>query len=129
MYSQEYEDGEILVESEPIRYELHDIQRAKWRTNIVRNKTVLGSTILSNDGEYSNTVESVISYDYEKQIYWGNADGVARGLKAEVFEKNKLPLLLAKGWGLKVTEQLTEVRFHFLSICIAIKQFSFNINK
>lgn len=135
-YLQEYEDGEILIESEPIRYELRDIKKDKWRTSITPNITILGEAVLSNTGEYSNTVETVISYVFNRIIYWGTVEGVARGLPTEVFESGKPSLKLKEGWGLKVSELATEVRSfnctysqfeNDLFIC-STKHFRCNIN-
>lgn len=98
-----------MCESEPVRYELRDIKKDKWRTHIVRNETVLGSATLSNDGDYSNTVETAISYIFDKVVYWGTYEGVARGLPTKVFENNKESVDLNKGWGLKVIDKRTEV--------------------
>lgn len=116
--SQEYEDGEILVESEPIRYELRDIKKDKWRTSITPNETILGTTVLTNTGEGSNTVETVISYKFNRVIYWGTVEGVGRGLPTQVYENAKSsPVELKEGWGLKVSELVTEVRaFNLKSI-------------
>lgn len=112
---QEYEDGEVLVESEPTKYELRDIKKDKWRTSYNRDPRVLGTAVLANNGEYSNTVETVISYTYDKVIYWGTIEGVARGLPTEVFENAKLPgvNLGATGWGFKINETKTEVNYPF----------------
>lgn len=88
-----------MSESEPIRYEIRDIKTDKWRTQIIRNATLLGSTILANDGELSNLVETVITYQYDKVQYWGTVDGVSRGLPTKVYELNKPVSELA--WGLK----------------------------
>lgn len=111
MELQEYEDGEILVESEPIRYELRDIKKDNLRTSTTPNETILGTAVLENTGEYSNTVETVISYKFNKIIYWGTIEGVARGLPTEVYENAKSsPIKLKDGWGLKVSEVVTEVR-------------------
>lgn len=107
---QEYDDGQILIEYEPIRYELRDIKIDKWRTHIVRNLTILGETILSNSEEYSNSVETAIGYTYDKVLYWGTYEGVARGLPTTVYETNKAPVQLDKGWGLKEVHKREEVR-------------------
>lgn len=111
MLFQEYEDGEILVEAEPIRYELRDIKKDKWRTQITPNETVLGSVVLSNTGEGSNIVEAAVTYKFSKVIYWGTVEGVGRGLPTEVFENAKSsPVTLVKGWGLKDITPIEEVR-------------------
>lgn len=100
-YKQEYEDGQILVEAEPIRYELRDIKTDKWRTQIFRNATLLGSTTLANDEEISNLIETVISYKFDKIQYWGTLEGVSRGLPTKVYESGKQPAEF--NWGLKET--------------------------
>lgn len=109
---QEYEDGEVLVEHEPIRYELRDIKKDKWRTSYNRDTRVLGTAVLANSDARSAAVETVISYTYEKIIYWGTIEGVARGLPTEVYENPKLPPvnLGPTGWGFKINETKTEVR-------------------
>lgn len=99
------------MEAEPIRYELRDIKKDKWRTSSTLNQTFLGNAVLENTGEYSNTVETVISYQFNKIIYWGTIEGVQRGLPTEVYENSKSsPVKLKDGWGLKVSEIVTDVR-------------------
>lgn len=111
-FHQEYEDGEVLVEHEPIRYELRDIKKDKIRTSSHPDPRVLGSTVLANDVGHTNNVESVITFSYDKIIYWGTIEGVARGLPTEVYENPKLPPvnLGPTGWGFKINETKTEVR-------------------
>lgn len=110
--SQEYEEGEVLVEHEPVRYELRDIKKDKLRTSSLRDKRVLGATTLANRLEEISTIETVISYTYGKVIYWGTIEGVARGLPTEVYENAKLPPvnLGPTGWGFKTNETKTEVQ-------------------
>lgn len=109
---QEYEDGEVLVEHEPIRYELRDIKKDRIRTSHHPDPRVLGSAVLANTVDHSNAVETVITFTYDKIIYWGTIEGVARGLPTEVFENPKLPPVdLGKtGWGFRINETKTEVR-------------------
>lgn len=97
------------MESEPIRYELRDIKLDKWRTQTQPIKTVLGSTILANTDDSTNAVETVMTYKFERVIYWGTFEGVARGLPTEVFETNKQPVKLERGWGSKESFEKVEV--------------------
>lgn len=106
---QEFEDGQILVEFEPIRYELRDIKIDKFRTQVIRNLTKLGETKLINNAEYSNLVEAVIGYSHNQVLYWGTYEGVARGLPTVVYETNRAPVDLANGWGLKIVTNQVEV--------------------
>lgn len=105
-----------MIEYEPIRYELRDIKIDKWRTHIVRNLTILGETTLSNSEDYSNSVETAIGYTYDRVLYWGTYEGVARGLPTTVFETNKPPVQLEKGWGLKEVHRREEVTYIFSPI-------------
>lgn len=43
-HTQEYEQGDILVEIEPVQYELRNIKLNKLRTVIKKNTTILGKT-------------------------------------------------------------------------------------
>lgn len=108
----EYDDGQILCESEPTRYELRDIKIDKWRSQINRNSSILGSKTLSNNEDVSSLLDTVISYQYDIVYYWGQMEGVAKGLPTEVFEKGKLPAEFK--WGLKETIKRVEVGFIFL---------------
>lgn len=103
----EYDDGQILCESEPVRYEIRDIKMDKWRTKINRNSTILGSKTLINNEDASSLVDTVISYQYDIVYYWGQLEGVSRGLPTEVYEKGKLPVEFK--WGLKETIKRVEV--------------------
>lgn len=108
-YPKEFYEGHILVESEPIRYELREIKKDKWRTQIHQNKLVLREQQLSNDDEATNSVETVMSYQFERIQYWGTYEGVARGSPTEVFETGKPSYKLEGGWGTKLSFNRTEV--------------------
>lgn len=71
----------------------------------------MGTTTLSNNDDSSNSVETVMSYQFEKVQYWGTYEGVARGLPTEVFETNKPPVKLERGWGSREAYTRTEVSF------------------
>lgn len=75
---------------------------------------MLGTAVLANSDVRSTAVETVITYTYDKIIYWGTIEGVARGLPTEVYENPKLPPanLGPTGWGFKINETKTEVRRH-----------------
>ncbi|EDV98473.1 GH22655 [Drosophila grimshawi] len=83
-----YEDGEVLVETEPIRYELRGIKLDSLRTSLTENITELANGILENRGDTYDTMEKVMSYSFDTIQYWGSHEGVAKGLQTKVFEKN-----------------------------------------
>lgn len=71
----------------------------------------MGTTTLSNNDDSSNSVETVMSYQFEKVQYWGTYEGVARGLPTEVFETGKQSVKLERGWGSREAYTRTEVGF------------------
>lgn len=93
-----------------MRYELRDIKKDKWRTQYSQNLTVLGTTVLANTEDKSNTLEAAITYQYNKTIYWGTIEGVSRGLPTIVYENAKSsPVNLTAGWGTRLSENITLV--------------------
>lgn len=105
----EYEDGEVLVETEPIRYELRDIVFDKLRTDERVNTTELAHGILENTYDTSNQIETVLSYSFDDIQYWGTHEGLARGLATKVYEKgSKTPAEIY--WGLKFAKKINETK-------------------
>ncbi|XP_030375174.1 protein unzipped [Scaptodrosophila lebanonensis] len=104
-----YTEGEVLVETEPFRYELRDIKLDRLRTDLRENLTELTTTKLENLGETYSTVETVISYHFNYMQYWGSHEGVARGLPTKVFEKD-VATPAEINWGLKHSEKRYETK-------------------
>lgn len=113
---QTYEDGEILCEAEPIRYELRDIKINKFRTHVVRNKTLLGETKLENAEDGANNVGSAIIYKYDRVLYWGTVEGVSRGIPTDVYETGKPVMKIS--WGMREEATKTDVSAKALYIYI-----------
>lgn len=44
----EYLEGEILVETEPVRYELTGVELNRWRTRVTRDPRVLANYTMRN---------------------------------------------------------------------------------
>ncbi|KAH8233172.1 hypothetical protein KR026_005044 [Drosophila bipectinata] len=102
-----YDDGELLVETEPFRYELRDIKLERIFTEMRDNQTELATRKLENLGDKYSTVETVLSYSFDYSQYWGSHDGVARGFPTKIFEMNvSTPAEI--NWALKHTEVRTE---------------------
>ncbi|KAH8401048.1 hypothetical protein KR009_002703 [Drosophila setifemur] len=102
-----YDDGEVLVETEPFRYELRDIKLDRIRTDLRENLTELATRRLENLGDKYSTVETVLSYSFDYNQYWGSHDGVARGLPTKIFEKD-VAVPAEINWALKHTEVRSE---------------------
>ena len=105
--------GEILVEVEPIKYKLENLQFVTRRAKLNREKVHLGSRVLSNeevipDAEDAfhnsrfewGTIRSVIAYNASYHYYWGQMPGLIKALPASsqafATEKN----IIHFKWGL-----------------------------
>lgn len=85
-------DGEILVEVQPVRYDLRDVEFLTRRARERREEVHLGSRVLSNelssvDYERDNSesdswgsVRSVLAYNASYRYYWGRMPGLAKAL-------------------------------------------------
>ncbi|CAH0556536.1 unnamed protein product [Brassicogethes aeneus] len=101
----EFEDGEILVESEPVRYEFKSLRFVLRRSP--KKKTILGKAILKNEVEGLQRVESVISYNYTHFLSWGKGHGLLTGLPFTVHLNNGTSL---KGkWGISESAERIEM--------------------
>lgn len=75
-----FDKGEILTATEPIGYELKDVNfiMSKLRSNT--NRTLLGQTVLKNEGETEVDVNAVIGYEFDIVRNFGNHEGIARSI-------------------------------------------------
>ncbi|XP_053685267.1 protein unzipped [Sabethes cyaneus] len=105
----EHERGDILVEIEPVQYELRNIKLSKLRTSIKKNPIVLGSTILSNEEDITNQAETVITYDYAKVTYYGRQPGVGNGVPTKVIDF-RTQQTVDMYWGVELTERKFETK-------------------
>lgn len=80
----QFEDGEILVETEPVRYEFKSIKLERFRGRYPRTRKILGEAILKNEEDGLQHVASVISYKYNYSLFWGKGHGLLTGLPFSV---------------------------------------------
>lgn len=108
-YEREYEDGEVLIEIEPIRYELREIVLDRIRLDERVNATELAHGILENSYDTSNQIETVLSYSFDSIQYWGTHEGTARGLPTKAYEKGSSnPAEIY--WGLTYSKKINETK-------------------
>jgi hypothetical protein len=78
-------EGEILTATEPLRYELSDIKFSTIKLRQKLNRTLLGQTVLKNEGDVEMDVNAVIGYEYDVERNFGNHDGIARSINTTAF--------------------------------------------
>lgn len=81
---EEVEDGEILVETEPIRYELAIQSFTLRRKKSQQTTKALGETTLKNSGSSPMKVDAVIGYEEQYSLYWGQGKALLRGLPTTI---------------------------------------------
>lgn len=80
-----FDQGEILTATEAIRYELHDFKFSTQKLRQKHNRTLLGQTILKNEGDEEMEATSVIGYDYDIVRNFGTHEGIARSINTTAF--------------------------------------------
>ena len=99
----------MLVEIEPVRYELMDLQIDEWRKKVSRKPRVLASNVLSNAaGTFPVHVDSALAYDSEYSLYWGQGKAILKGLPTTVRFANGT-LIGDFIWGIPEMEQRKDV--------------------
>lgn len=104
----DYEEGEILTETEPARYVLTNIVYDKLRTKVTVEPKILGERVLSNDKDVDANVDTVISYMYDKEQFWGTNLGMAKALETTIQETSGQYTI---SWGIKDLVKTVEVIF------------------
>ena len=79
--------GQILVEVEPIRYQLENIQYRSIRAKTEKQVVVLSRRILTNEIEEGSTdewdtVTSMAAFNATYRFYWGQIAGLIKALPA-----------------------------------------------
>lgn len=106
---QEFSDGEVLVETEPVRYELTGLKFDLWRKRQVRKPRVLATNVLSNAGAtFPVNVDSALAYDSQYSLYWGQGKAILKGLPTTVRFANGTLIDEVK-WGIPETGQRQDV--------------------
>jgi len=101
--------GELLVETEPIRYELSAV-KLNWykKRDIKRVPRVLNeATIINREAEPVKLAEACV-YKYMYTVYWGRRHAILNGLSTTIrlINGTSLPNIT---WGMRHEENRTEV--------------------
>lgn len=99
----------MLVETEPVRYELMGLQFDEGRKRMLRKPQVLASNVLSNAAAtFPVHVDSALAYDSEYSLYWGQGKAILKGLPTSVRFANGT-LIGDFKWGIPEVEQRQDV--------------------
>jgi len=117
--------GQLLMEIEPIKYEIAHIRWIKWRSKVTRTERHLGHVLLANNQNNNNDddrfssdiyddnsaaapkiiwqeISSVVAYNATYNFYYGQLDGLIRALpsKAETYGGGSKFENIEFSWGL-----------------------------
>ncbi|XP_014205059.1 protein unzipped [Copidosoma floridanum] len=102
-------EGQLLVEIEPISYELRDFELVRTKSRVVkREMRDLARVTIGNTGTEPSTMAEALAYSYTHVIYLGQGHAMLQGLNTSVTARNNHKLLDMK-WGIKIRENRTGV--------------------
>lgn len=83
--------GQVLVEIEPIMYELSIQKLTTGRRKILsRNQTVLGEMTLSNEDSIEMKADAIIAYSWKYKSNWGSGRAMLKGLPTNILQPNSI---------------------------------------
>ncbi|XP_070170373.1 beta-pore-forming protein unzipped [Polyergus mexicanus] len=101
--------GDLLVETEPIRYELSAVKLnwPKRRDVKPRISRILNNVTITNHGEGPASLAEACTYTYKYAVYWGRRHAILNGLSTTITLANgtSLPNIT---WGMRDEENRTE---------------------
>lgn len=101
--------GQVLVETEPIAYELNAVKLNNQRKTLTkREERILGQATIKNEGSTPAKMAEAFAYSYLYTIYWGQGHAMIKGLNTTVTLLNKTRLSDVK-WGIPIKENRTNV--------------------
>ncbi|XP_063972449.1 protein unzipped [Diachasmimorpha longicaudata] len=92
--------GELLVETEPIYYELTSVKLNHWRTRIIKSEPkIIGQATISNSRNQRAKLAEAFGYEYNYSSYWGQGHAMIKALNTSItlFNRTKLPTI---NWGM-----------------------------
>ncbi|XP_011502533.1 PREDICTED: protein unzipped [Ceratosolen solmsi marchali] len=103
------EFGQLLVETEPISYELNTVVLNNMKQQIVKKKLqILGEATIKNEGSTPVVMAEAFVNIYLYTLYWGQGHAMLKGLNTSVILQNKTRLSDTK-WGIDIKENRTNV--------------------
>ncbi|XP_066596434.1 protein unzipped isoform X2 [Prorops nasuta] len=104
------EEGEVLVETEPIRYELLPVKLDWSKKRIVKQKAqIMEEATISNTGFAPAVMAEAFAFNYNYSMYWGQGHAILKGLNTSISLHNgtTLPNIV---WGTEERENRTAVK-------------------
>lgn len=100
--------GELLVETEPIRYELSAV-KLNWakKRDLKRSPRVLVTASIANERSQAANMAEACAYSYKYSIYWGRKHAILNGMSTTIKLANGTSLSNVT-WGMRHEENRTD---------------------
>ena len=96
--------GQVLVELQPMFYELTVTSLTRTREKILNHRTIkLGEMMLHNDDTGEMKAESVITYQWKYESSWGQGRAMSKALETRIQFRNSTAIETIS-WGMPYTE-------------------------
>ena len=103
------ENGQVLLEIEPIRYELNSVELNVKKQQVYKSeREEIGTTVIKNTGTRQEVFAEAYSHAYTYTCYWGQGNAIIRAHNISI----KLPggrRLPDISWGIEYKEQRVEL--------------------
>jgi hypothetical protein len=103
------EIGQLLVETEPISYELTNVVLNYMKQRVVKkNFQILGKITIRNESPVPVKMAEAFVYAHLHTVYWGQGHAMLKGLNTSVTLQNKTQLPNIE-WGIDIKKNRTNV--------------------
>lgn len=101
--------GRVLVEHEPVMYELTITKLTEKRKKVLRQeRKILGEVTLRNDNDKQMKAESKISYKWNYESWWGQGKAMLKGRNTTIYFTNSSEVESIM-WGMPHQEEKSSV--------------------
>lgn len=86
----EFDDGDVLVETEPVRYELSNVRLQLRRRRVTRREVQVLATAQLRNGVATIPMraDAALGYERVQRLYWGHGRATLRALPTVVRAEN-----------------------------------------
>lgn len=101
--------GQLLIESEPVRYELNNVKYTVFRRKVKKEKKLLAFSILRNTEMRPLNVDSALAYNSTYFSYWGQGNAMLKGLDTVIRNATTGKIITEIEWGIEEEEERKDI--------------------
>ncbi|XP_057327320.1 protein unzipped [Microplitis mediator] len=102
-------EGEVLVETEPLYYDLRSVKLSHRRKRVIKNEPmILGEATITNSRDEPAKLAEAFGYSYKYFSYWGQGHAMIKALNTSVTLVNGTKLMNV-AWGMEDKYNRTDI--------------------